>query len=92
MGSGDNGAQLSEEMAVCFVGLGVHLHHIQPGKPTQNAYIERFNRTFRNEVLNAHAFGSLSEVRDIVHHWMIAYNEERPHDSLNVSVMRSAVG
>ena len=80
----DNGPELvSSKLVAWCEAHGVHLHHIQPGKPTQNAYIERFNRTFRNEVLNAHTFASLSEVRDIVHHWMLAYNEERPHDSLN---------
>ena len=54
------------------------LHHIQPGKPTQNAYVERFNRSFRHEVFDAHIFGSPSEVRDIAHEWMTSYNEERP--------------
>ena len=60
----------------------IRLHHIQPGKPMQNGYIERFNKSFRNEVLDANLFGSLSEVREAVHLWMTEYNEERPHKSL----------
>ncbi len=79
----DNGPELISSKLVAWCEThGVSLHHIQPGKPTQNAYVERFNRTFRHEVLDARLFTSLSQVREIVHEWMTEYNEERPHDSL----------
>ena len=61
---------------------GVAIHYIQPGKPDQNAYIERFNRTYRTEVLNAHLFESVAELQAITDAWLTVYNQERPHDSL----------
>lgn len=58
------------------------IQYIQPGKPNQNAYIERFNRTFREELLDQHLFLRLDDVREAAHWWTIEYNEQRPHDSL----------
>ena len=61
---------------------GIDLEFTQPGKPTQNSYVERFNRTFREEVLNFYVFSMLSEIRTIVGAWVQEYNEQRPHESL----------
>jgi putative transposase len=79
----DNGPELlSEVFRNWCAENAVEILYIQPGKPNQNAYIERFNRTFRSEVLSAYLFDDLSQVREIAWAWLIDYNEERPHDAL----------
>ena len=61
---------------------GATLHHIEPGKPTQNAFIESFNGTFRDDCLNQHWFSSLAEARLLIEHWRKEYNQLRPHSSI----------
>lgn len=79
----DNGPEfISETLANWAKTHGVHLQFIQPGKPTQNSFIERFNRTFREEILDFYLFKNLQEVREMTQQWLIQYNEERPHESL----------
>ncbi len=79
----DNGPELlSEAFRSWCEENEVEIRYIQPGKPNQNAFIERFNRTFRSEVLSAYLFEDLDQVRQIAWEWMIEYNEERPHDAL----------
>ncbi len=62
---------------------GVMLEFIKPGKPTQNTFIERFNRTYRTEILDFYLFRTLNEAREITERWLNEYNSERPHESLN---------
>jgi len=79
----DNGPEFLGEAFVQWAKAnGMAIQYIQPGKPNQNAYIERFNRTLREEVLDQHLFATLDDVREATWRWMIQYNEERPHDSL----------
>lgn len=79
----DNGPELLSQPFVTWCEQNaVEIRYIQPGKPNQNAYIERFNRTLRNELLSAYLFDDLDQVRELAWNWMLEYNEERPHDSL----------
>ena len=61
---------------------GIVLMFIQPGKPNQNAFVERFNRSFRDEVLNANLFNSVDQAQEAADDWVQDYNEFRPHESL----------
>ena len=61
---------------------GVRMAFSRPGKPTDNAFVESFNGTFRAECLNAHWFTSLTEAQQIVETWRAEYNESRPHRAL----------
>jgi putative transposase len=79
----DNGPEFLGEAFVQWArNHGMAIQYIQPGKPNQNAFIERFNRTFREEVLDQYLFVRLEDVREAAWWWMIEYNEQRPHDSL----------
>ena len=79
----DNGPELTAETFVDWCQRhNIELRYIQPGKPDQNAYIERFNRSDREEVLSAYVFESIEQVRLLTDDWLRTYNEEPPHDSL----------
>ena len=79
----DNGPELiSRTLANWAQQHDVELAFIQPGKPAQNAYIERFNRTFREDVLDAYLFTTIQEVQTITEDWLEEYNAVRPHAAL----------
>jgi len=80
----DNGPEfISHRLENWAKEHNIQLVHIQPGKPAQNAYIERFNRTFREDILNAYLFNSLKVVRDISEQWLEEYNSVRLHEALH---------
>jgi putative transposase len=79
----DNGPDLiSRTLADWAEKHGVALAFIQPGKPSQNAYIERFNRTYRESVLDAYLFHTVAEIQAITQDWLEEYNAIRPHEAL----------
>lgn len=80
----DNGPEMiSEALQTWADKHGVRLQFIQPGRPMQNGFIERFNRSFRNEVLDAYLFEALDDVRELTNGWLWRYNNRRTHDSLD---------
>ncbi len=79
----DNGPELiSQTLAEWSALHGVELGFIQPGKPSQNAFIERFNRTYREAILDAYLFDTVAEAQAITEDWLEEYNAIRPHEAL----------
>lgn len=80
----DNGPEFTCSTFVDWCeSQNISIQYIQPGRPMQNGFIERFNRTFRQDVLDAYMFEDLDQFRDITEEWMEDYNHHRPHESLN---------
>ena len=79
----DNGPEMTSKAMFFWSQLTkVKLHFIQPGKPTQNAFVESFNGRFRDGCLNQHWFYDLTDARRIIDDWRDHYNDIRPHSSL----------
>jgi putative transposase len=79
----DNGPEfLGADFTAWCAHQGIFIDYIEPGKPNRNASIQRFNRTYRTEVLNTGLFASLDEVCEMTWAWILEYNEQRDHDAL----------
>ncbi len=80
----DNGPEFTSRAFLSWAERrGIDLRFIQPGKPTQNAYVESFNGKFREECLDAHWFTTLADAQQAIQTWRTDYNEVRPHSSLD---------
>jgi len=76
----DNGPEyISGTLMTWAQQQGIALQHIQPGKPQQNAYVERYNRTVRHEWLGQYIFQTIQEVQDYATDWLWTYNHDRPN-------------
>lgn len=79
----DNGPELVSGTLLSWAEKrGIAIRHIQPGKPQQNAYVERYNRTVRHEWLGQYLFADIKEVQATATQWLWTYNHERPNMAL----------
>ena len=79
----DNGPEFtSHQLADFCQSRKIEQWFIQPGKPSQNGYIERFNRTYREDVLDAFIFEDLESLRMLSKQWLEKYNQGHPHQAL----------
>ena len=79
----DNGSEFTSQiMDLWAYQNGVKIDFSRPGKPTDNAYVESFNGTFRAECLDTHWFTTLAEAKEIIETWRQEYNDSRPHRAL----------
>jgi len=68
-------AQWAQEHGICWI-------FIQPRKPARNGYVERMNRTYREDVLDAYLLQRLEEAQELTEEWTMMYNNQRPHHAL----------
>jgi len=79
----DNGPEFtSKDLELWAKDNEIQIQFIQPGRPMQNGYIERFNRIYRESILDAYLFFELEQVRILTDEWIDEYNNRRPHESL----------
>jgi len=79
----DNGPEfISKEFNTWCAGNGIKIQYTQPGRPMQNGYIERFNRSFRESILDAFLFEDIVQVQILAEEWLTDYNSKRPHETL----------
>ncbi len=79
----DNGPEFTSRAMLAWADeKNIRLHFIEPGKPTQNAFIESFNGKFRDECLNENWFKNLKDAEEKIENWRHDYNTKRPHRSL----------
>ena len=79
----DNGPELISGALMTWARLkGIRIEYIQPGKPQQNAYVERYNRTVRYDWLSQHLFETIEQVQQSATEWLRSYNHERPNMAL----------
>lgn len=79
----DNGQEFtSKDFELWAIDNEINIQYIQPGRPMQNGYVERFNRLYREAVLDAYMFFDLDQVRQLTQEWMEEYSHSIPHESL----------